>query len=78
SGSWQQVRTGAGIGWIPSSKLSTKVIAPPAKPKVYNYAKAFTAVKVKAAASSANVVSIHRQTKVEVLGKSGSWTKVVV
>ncbi|MFI8414649.1 SH3 domain-containing protein, partial [Paeniglutamicibacter gangotriensis] len=71
-------RTGAGIGWIPSSKLSTKVITPPAKPKVYNYAKAFTGVKAEAAASSANVVSIHRQTKVEVLGKSGSWTKVLV
>ncbi|OIH82195.1 hypothetical protein BLJ79_19875 [Arthrobacter sp. UCD-GKA] len=78
SGSWQQVRTSAGIGWMQSSKLSTKAIIAPAKPKVYNYTKAFTTVKAKAAASSANLVTIHRQTKVEVLGKSGSWTKVVV
>ncbi|GAA1861476.1 hypothetical protein GCM10009715_06150 [Paeniglutamicibacter psychrophenolicus] len=78
SGSWQQVRTTAGIGWIQSSKLSTKAITPPAKPKVYNYTKAFTAVKAKAAASSANLMTIHRQTKVEVIGKTGPWTKVVV
>ncbi|MDQ0095981.1 SH3 domain-containing protein [Paeniglutamicibacter psychrophenolicus] len=78
SGSWQQVRTSAGIGWMQSSKLSNAAIKPPAKPKVYNYTKAFTTVKAKAAASSSSVLSIHRQTKVEVLGKSGSWTKVVV
>ncbi|MFJ6417030.1 SH3 domain-containing protein [Paeniglutamicibacter sp. NPDC091659] len=28
SGSWQQVRTAAGIGWVPSKYLSTKVIVP--------------------------------------------------
>ncbi|RAX46229.1 hypothetical protein DQ353_20535 [Arthrobacter sp. AQ5-05] len=78
SGSWQQVRTSAGIGWMQSSKLSTKAIKAPAKPKVYNYTKAFTTVKAKAAASSVNLVTIHRQTKVEVIGKTGSWTKVVV
>ncbi|WP_411731014.1 SH3 domain-containing protein, partial [Paeniglutamicibacter sp.] len=78
SGSWQQVRTSAGIGWIQSAKLSTTAIKAPAKAKVYNYTKSFTAVKAKAAVSSATVVSVHRQTKVEVLGKSGSWTKVLV
>ncbi|MFL4480569.1 hypothetical protein ACIPUB_20165, partial [Paeniglutamicibacter sp. ORCA_105] len=27
---------------------------------------------------SAGVLSLHRQTKVEVLGRSGSWTRVLV
>ncbi|MDR7360360.1 SH3 domain-containing protein [Paeniglutamicibacter sulfureus] len=75
SGSWQQVRTGAGIGWIQSSKLSTAAIKPPAK--VYNYTKVFTTVKAKASSSSASVLSLHRQTQVEVLGRSGSWTRVL-
>ncbi|MBV1781417.1 SH3 domain-containing protein, partial [Paeniglutamicibacter sp. ABSL32-1] len=48
SGSWQQVRTSAGIGWIQSSKLSNAVVKAPAKAKVYNYTKAFTTVKAKA------------------------------
>ena len=78
SGSWQQVRTGAGIGWMQTSKLSNAAIKPPAKAKVYNYTKAFTTVKAKATGSSASVLSIHRQTKVEVLGNSGSWTRVAV
>src|SRR5690606_27765965 len=52
--------------------------APAARAKVYNFTKAYTTVKAKASASSARVVSLHRQTKIEVLGKSGSWTKVRV
>ncbi|KAA0978563.1 SH3 domain-containing protein [Paeniglutamicibacter gangotriensis] len=78
SGSWQQVRTSAGIGWMPSSKLSNTTIKPHAKSKVYSYTKSFTTVKAKAYRSSANLISVHRQTKVEVLQNKGSWTKVRV
>ncbi|MFL4476640.1 hypothetical protein ACIPVK_21885, partial [Paeniglutamicibacter sp. MACA_103] len=67
SGSWQQVRTSAGIGWMQSSKLSTKAIRPPAKASVYNFTKSFTSVKARASAGSAHVLSLHRQTRVEVL-----------
>ncbi|NKG20584.1 SH3 domain-containing protein [Paeniglutamicibacter terrestris] len=76
SGSWQQVRTSAGIGWIQTQKLSNVVIKP--QVKVYGYAKAFTAVRAKPASSSASVLLMQRQTKVQVLGTSGSWSRVSV
>ncbi|GAA5225568.1 SH3 domain-containing protein [Paeniglutamicibacter antarcticus] len=78
SGAWQAVRTSVGTGWVQSRGLSTVVIKAPAKPKVYHYAQVFTTVKSKASASSVSVLSIQRQSKVEVLGRSGSWSKVVV
>ncbi|WP_181149862.1 SH3 domain-containing protein [Arthrobacter sp. MYb227] len=76
SGAWQQVRSSAGIGWVPSKNLATKEIKP--APKVYNFAKSYVDVKTTAAASSKTVLSIHRQSKVEVLGKSGAWVKIAV
>ena len=76
SGSWQQVRTSAGVGWVPSKNLATQEIKP--APKVYNFTKSYVDVKTTAASSSKTVISIHRQSKVEVLGKSGSWVKIVV
>ncbi|MFL4476633.1 SH3 domain-containing protein, partial [Paeniglutamicibacter sp. MACA_103] len=45
---------------------------------MYNFTKSFTSVKARASAGSAHVLSLHRQTRVEVLGRSGSWTKVLV
>jgi SH3-like domain-containing protein len=68
SGIWNQVTYKSKTGWV-SGNFLKPVAATTAR--VYNYTKAFTAVKAKAAASSANVVSIHRQTKVVVLGKTG-------
>ena len=74
SGAWQQVRTSAGIGWVPSKSLATSEIKP--APKVYNFTKSYVDVKTSAVASSKTVLSLHRQSKVEVLGKSGSWVKI--
>ena len=74
TGAWQQVRTSAGIGWVPSKGLATSEIKP--APKVYNFVKSYVEVNATAAASSKTVVALHRQSKVEVLGKSGSWVKI--
>ena len=61
-----------------ASVAKAKVNASTAKAKVYNYAQVFVTVKSKASASSVSVLSIQRQSKVEVLGRSGAWSKVLV
>ena len=75
SGKWHQVTYQSKTGWVSGDYL--KAVSP-AKPKVYNYTAGYTTVRSKPSGSSSAVLSVQRRTKVEVLGKSGSWVRVKV
>ncbi|MFL4476006.1 SH3 domain-containing protein, partial [Paeniglutamicibacter sp. MACA_103] len=64
SGNWHQVSYKLKTGWVSGDTLRS---VPPAKASVYNFTKSFTSVKARASAGSAHVLSLHRQTRVEVL-----------
>ncbi|MFF5790412.1 SH3 domain-containing protein [Paeniglutamicibacter sp. NPDC012692] len=73
SGIWHQVTYKSKTGWVSGDYL-TKVSAD--KAKVYNYTKGYTTLRSKASNSSSATISVHRRTKVEVIGMSGNWVKV--
>ncbi len=73
SGTWHQVTYKSKTGWVSGNYL---VKTSTGKAKVYNYTKGYTTLRSKASNSSSAILSVHRRTKVEVIGKSGSWVKV--
>ncbi|MGL3806051.1 SH3 domain-containing protein [Paeniglutamicibacter sp. R2-26] len=75
SGKWHQVTYKSKTGWVSGDYLKTVA---PAQPKVYNYTTGYTTVRSKASSSSSAILAVQRRTKVEVLGKSGSWVRVKV
>lgn len=73
NGKWHQVTYKSKTGWVSGDYL--KAVSP-AKPKVYNYTTGYTTLRSKASNSSSAILTVQRRTKVEVLGKSGSWVRV--
>ncbi|MBV1780700.1 SH3 domain-containing protein, partial [Paeniglutamicibacter sp. ABSL32-1] len=81
SGSWQQVRTSAGIGWIQSSKLSTKMVQSlPPKPTVTFSAPRWTTANLNLRSgpgTSNGSIGVVPEGERVLLGRSsGGWANV--
>ncbi|MGO1182525.1 MAG: N-acetylmuramoyl-L-alanine amidase [Micrococcaceae bacterium] len=75
SGSWSQVQTPIGEGWLPTAQLSTSRVTLGAVMET-RYTKRSTAMRVGSNSKFAFRATVPDQARVEVLSRSGAWSYV--
>lgn len=78
NGKWNKVSFKGKTGWVSGAYLKNAPVQKPAPKVVHNYATTYTALFKNASEKSLNLGGLQRHTKVELVGKSGSFSKVKV